>query len=89
MSDLSPLDSWLRVSTWHTGHPKDDERFFKAIYQLIIRNEKMIEPDKVEGYILDTQKEMLAPSFLEDLAHNYARKYDVIYSFIYENKLVL
>lgn len=23
---------WLRVGTWHTGHPKDHERFHQAIH---------------------------------------------------------
>lgn len=25
------LVPWLRVSTWHTRHPKDEERFHKAL----------------------------------------------------------
>lgn len=25
------LDPWLRVSTWHTGHPMDDQRFHRSL----------------------------------------------------------
>lgn len=25
------LKSWLRVDTWHTGHPTDDQRFHRAL----------------------------------------------------------
>lgn len=25
------FDTWLRMDTWHTGHPKDDERFHRSL----------------------------------------------------------
>ena len=26
-----PLEPWMQVSTWHTTHPLDNERFYKAL----------------------------------------------------------
>lgn len=29
------MDSFLRVDTWHTNHPLDEQRFFKALSAIV------------------------------------------------------
>ena len=89
MPNLSPLDSWLKVSTWDTHHPLDQARFFKAVYQLILLNEKLVEPQYINDYIIDYHGGNKNIEHVEEIATIYSEKYDDIYSFIYENKIKL
>lgn len=52
MKDFSALDSWLKVSTWDSLHPKDDERFYKAVYSMIRSNDELVDSNAVKNYIL-------------------------------------
>jgi hypothetical protein len=29
------FDSFLRVETWHTSHPLDDQRFFRCLHEVV------------------------------------------------------
>lgn len=89
MPNLSPLDLWLKVSTWDTHHPLDEGRFFKAIYQLILSNDKLIEPQYVRDYIVNYHSGNKNAEHVIKIANIYAEKYDDIYSFIFENKIEL
>jgi hypothetical protein len=35
MSDYSVFDKFLRVDTWLSGHPNDEERFFKCLHEVV------------------------------------------------------
>ncbi|HHW4185022.1 TPA: hypothetical protein ACXR7G_000198 [Yersinia enterocolitica] len=87
MLNLSALDAWLKVPTWNSYHPKDDERFYKAIYRLILENDTLIDPDKVKEYIVKYHGNNKSSEYLEDIADKYASRYEVISSFIYENQI--
>ncbi|HEE1310160.1 MULTISPECIES: hypothetical protein [Klebsiella pneumoniae complex] len=89
MPDLSPLDSWLRVSTWDTHHSSDEERFYKSIYRLILLNDKLVEPQYIRDYIIKYHAKGNKHEHLDNIAGIYAEKYDVIFSFLYENKINL
>lgn len=89
MTDLTPLDSWLRVSTWDTHHPSDQERFYKAVYRLILNNEKIPEPHHVQNYIVDYHTDKPNKNHVVEIADIYADKYDAIYSFLFENGIDL
>ena len=89
MMDLTPLDSWLRVDTWDTHHPSDQERFYKAVYKLITLNEKPIEPQFIRDYIVNSKLNNRNQEHVEKVAEIYTEKYDVIYSFLYENRITL
>ncbi|MDM2780580.1 hypothetical protein OGY18_26245 [Citrobacter sp. Cpo142] len=89
MPNLSALDSWLKVSTWDTHHPLDQQRFFKAVYQLILSNDKLVEPQYVHDYIVDYKGGNKNAEHVDNIATIYAAKYDDIYSFIYENQIEL
>ncbi len=89
MMDLTPLDSWLRVDTWDTHHPSDQERFYKSVYKLITLNEKPIEPQYIRDYIVHSKLKNRNQEHVENVAEIYTEKYDVIYSFLYENRITL
>ncbi|MEN0584453.1 MULTISPECIES: hypothetical protein [unclassified Kosakonia] len=89
MPDLSPLDSWLKVSTWDTHQPSDEERFYKSIYKLILSNEKLVEPQYIRDYIIGYHAKSNNHEHLDNIAGIYTEKYDIIFSFLYENKINL
>lgn len=89
MKDMSPLDKWLNVETWHTLHPKDEERFYKAVHNLMVINTPCPEPEQVRDYILDKQTGKFVADYLEQTVSRYVDKYEAVYSFIYENKITL
>jgi hypothetical protein len=43
------FDSYLNVDTWHTSHPLDGRRFFKALDRVI--NEPNFNPDQMGEYM--------------------------------------
>ncbi|MFP2504402.1 hypothetical protein [Buttiauxella gaviniae] len=89
MLDLTALDLWLRVDTWDTHHPSDQERFYKAVYKVILANFKLVEPLHIENYILNYFSEKVNQEHIEEIAEIYTEKYNVIYSFLIENKIKL
>lgn len=89
MNDLTPLNSWLRVSTWDTHHPSDQELFYKAVYKLILNNEKLVEPQHIQNYIVDYHKDNPNKEHVMEIADIYAEKYNSIFNFLYENKIML
>lgn len=44
------FDAFLKTETWHTDHPNDEERFYKALAK-IVRNDGF-NADNMGGYIL-------------------------------------
>ncbi|MDZ1466397.1 hypothetical protein ACNAT8_27785 [Klebsiella quasipneumoniae] len=89
MKDFSALDSWLKVSTWDSLHPKDDERFYKAIYSMIMSNDELVDSNAVKNYILQFFGKTDENTYYLEKASLFANRYDVICNFIYENKIAL
>ncbi|WP_337020881.1 hypothetical protein [Pantoea anthophila] len=89
MKDMSPLDSWLNVETWHTLHPKDDERFYKAIHKLMLINDPSPEPEQVRDYVLKLKTGQFQEDYLERTVSRYVGQYEAVFSFIYENRIKL
>ena len=87
--DLTPLDGWLRVSTWNTFHPADEKRFHKAVLLLMQSNGATgVDPSKLKRHILETYQGKFEKSYLENIAERYADKYEAISSFYYDNGLL-
>lgn len=89
MKDFSALDSWLKVPTWDSLHPKDDERFYQAVYSMIRSNDELIDSIAVKYYILNFFGKTDEDAHYQERASLFANRYDVIYSFIYENKITI
>ena len=43
------FDSFLNVDTWHTGHPNADERFYRALHQVVANSD--FNPEKMREYM--------------------------------------
>lgn len=52
------LRPWIRVSTWDTGHPLDDERFHKALHDAFSSLGTSIHADDFEQAMLDLLNEI-------------------------------
>ncbi|WP_414163871.1 hypothetical protein ACMGGS_18665 [Superficieibacter sp. BNK-5] len=90
MNDFSPLNTWLRVSTWDSGHPKDDERFYKAVKQVIVKNDnRTISQEDVYRYIIDFNADNKNSARVEKLAEQYSERFAVVIDFLYENNIKL
>ncbi|MDV5356532.1 hypothetical protein QM201_16800 [Enterobacter asburiae] len=89
MKDFSALDSWLKVPTWDSLHPKDDERFYQAVYGMIRSNDELIDSIAVKYYILQYFGKSDEDAHYQERASLFANRYDVIYSFIHENNITL
>lgn len=48
------MDSFLRVDTWHTGHPFDEQRFFKALSAIVRHPE--FDSDAMRKYMRSQKK---------------------------------
>ncbi|UQZ10701.1 hypothetical protein M8G38_12920 [Providencia stuartii] len=85
---LEKFNTWLNRSTWHTGHPIDEEAFYKCAYAAY-REDKHLHAEKVREYIEDYVKANapLAEDFLEARADEYAMKFETVSEFLSANKL--
>ncbi|NDO80204.1 hypothetical protein CJP72_05255 [Citrobacter sp. NCU1] len=87
--DLSPLDKWLKVSTWNTLHPSDEKRFNQAVLNLMrVNGATGIHPDDFKNYIMEMFQGRLEHDYLVRVVERYTDKYDAISSFYYDNDLL-
>jgi hypothetical protein len=63
------LDSFLNISTWYTRHYFDEERFFRALDQ-IVRNPEF-NADRMGEYIAQRQSETLTEDALDRARADY------------------
>ena len=85
---LDGLDRWLNVDTWYSGHPSDDERFFKAMYAVLLANKGVyIDAEEVGNYIEARYKGRLADEFLFVESQRAALRFETIRSFCIANKI--
>lgn len=45
------MDSYLNVDTWHTSHPLDDERFYRALSTIV--REPKFSAEELGEYMRD------------------------------------
>lgn len=82
------LAPWLRVSTWYTGHPLDEERFHKALGACFRDIGPSIAFDEFEQAMVELLEEHHPTSHATDSAervHDWAAKAEVIGSYLFDN----
>lgn len=74
------FDKFLRVATWHTGHPTDDERFHLAL------NEVIRHPDFLPSHMADYFRAYLGPQAaqFETAIDHLEHQADRIHSFLHD-----
>lgn len=85
---LEKFNTWLNRNTWHTGHPLDDDAFYKCAYAAY-REHKYLDADKVREYIEYYVKNnaRLSDDLLKARSDEYAMKFEVVSEFLSANKL--
>ena len=73
------LEGWLKTETWHTNHPLDERRFFRAVWAVIRQGGERPTEEDVEQMILDQGR--LHSDFLKERARKYASLYVTLCDF--------
>lgn len=55
----SAMDSFCKVSTWHTPHPLDQRRFFEALLSIV--DEPWFDPGEMAHYIRENHGDPMWP----------------------------
>lgn len=79
------LRPWVRVDTWHTTHPLDQERFHKALDYAFRGIGGPIDYDGAKDAIVDLANEChpnLNPEFVEEAADRYAQSVERISGYL-------
>ncbi|CFR14897.1 hypothetical protein [Yersinia frederiksenii] len=86
--NLDGLDGWLGIDTWHTSHPRDESRFYQAIYKVIKENNSnSINPDDIRSYITSRFDGKLDGVLLKLRAEEAAERFEIINEFVDANEL--
>lgn len=83
---LDDLDKWLNVETWYTGHHLDDERFYKAVYALLLAN-KDIDGEEIGNYIEARYTGKLADELLFEVSQRAVIRFEIIRGFCTANNI--
>ena len=84
---LDCLDKWLNVETWYTGHHLDDERFYKAVYAILLEN-KDIDGEEVGSYIEARYKDKLDDALLFEVSQRAIIRFEIIQGFCAANNII-
>ncbi|SQC33633.1 hypothetical protein [Kluyvera cryocrescens] len=85
---LDCLDRWLSVDSWCLGLPSDDERFFKAVYAVLLANKGVyIDAEEVGNYIEARYKGRLADEILFVESQRAMIRFETIRSFCITNRI--
>lgn len=83
------LEPWLRVSTWNTAHPLDDERFHKALKSAFDTLGTAISFDDFKE-AMDQLAENFHPNmnetYRDELIDAFAKRAEQIGTYLFDNK---
>ncbi|MBQ0266768.1 hypothetical protein [Providencia huaxiensis] len=85
---LEKFNTWLNRSTWYTGHPIDEEVFYKCAYAAH-KEYKHLDAGRLRDYIEEyvNNNSPLDEGFLQNKAEDYAMKFETVSEFLSANKL--
>lgn len=88
ISDIQEcLKPWMRVDTWHTGHPNDEERFHLALQQCFQRAGQAIDSDTLRDAMADLAERLhpkLESKYLASMIEKYAVNGEIISSYLFD-----
>lgn len=86
---MDSLNEWLNVAAGHTIPITDDERFYKAIYEILLINKGIyINAEEVGTYIEESYKGKVTPEILIEEAQRATIRFEVIQEFCLINKII-
>lgn len=77
----------MRVDTWHTGHPKDEERFHFALQKCFQKVGQAIDSDTLRDAMTDLAEHRhtkLESKYLASTVEQYAMKGEIISSYLFD-----
>jgi DNA polymerase III delta subunit len=83
------LEPWMHVSTWHTAHPLDNERFHKALSNAIREHGCQISYDQFKEameYLFEKHYPDMKLENFESEIEQYAGNAENIASYIYDTQ---
>lgn len=82
------ITGWANVSTWYTGHPLDQKRFYQAMGRVVSEIDSPIDIECFERALrrhVETNPDVLGqPSHWDELISNYVIKAETIFDYEYE-----
>ena len=85
------LKPWMQVDTWHTTHPKDCERFHKALHSAFAEFGSAITYDDFKDameYLSESlPSAKLEAGYLEQTIERYASNAETISSYLSDTKI--
>ena len=84
------LAPWLKVDTWHTSHPLDDQRFHRALKSAFDMLGTSIAFDDFKEAMVLLAKEYhpnMQASYLEELAEKFAQRAENIGGYLHDNSI--
>jgi hypothetical protein len=83
---MSPLvkrhfDKWIKCGTWHTGHPADQERFYRFVWAVVSFSRAPITEQMVREEILARWVGKFDADYLEQRSLHYACLYQELFDF--------
>ena len=72
------FDSWINLDTWATGHPLDDERFYRFVKAYSSCTRKYRSPKDIENLIIKKWEGKFEKEYLLQAAHKFAQKFDLL-----------
>jgi hypothetical protein len=85
------LRSWMKVETWHTNHPLDDERFHKALKNAFSELGTNIDGGSFEKVIRELADEYHPnwdQSYKDEAVNEFAIRAEHIASYLYDAKRI-
>lgn len=83
------LSSWMRVPTWSTIHPLDQERFHRALKDVFDACGLSISGDEFEAAMRDLATKFeyhYEPEYLNKVVNRYAQRAENIGSYLFDNR---
>ena len=83
------LRSWMRISTWHTNHPLDNERFHKALHNAFSELGTGINFDDFEEVMYELADEYHPDwnqEYKDELVQNFSLRAEHITSYLRDTK---
>jgi hypothetical protein len=86
MAGLSPIvekafRKWINTPTWYTGHPCDEERFYRFVWTIVRFSRRPPSESLIRELIASTWDGKLESEFLGIRALEYSHLYATLYEF--------
>jgi len=75
------FDGWIKTETWHSGHPLDDQRFFRFVWAVVPQGKNRPSEEEIQQAITHTWQGRFAADYLAEKVRYYASLYVTLCDF--------